>query len=389
LATICDQIVYLALPALALLSLGMSAQQASLLAAAQWLPVALLGGLAGRVVDASAQSCVLGLGALCSGAACALFMIVDSVPNAMRFHYLIAACLVCACGGLLFSVAAAAAAPALAVKVPAPNACGMQAATRSTARVVGLGLAGPLIQGLGVPHAMLIAALCALVRLLMVNFLPALRVGLGVGPVITDRPERTAAKDAVWRNLARHPSLGRVALAAVLLNLGGATNLGAFFVFAFERLNLAPGWVGAMLFAGGIAAVFAAHGSTILLRRVGALKVCSVSATVAALGVWIMPCAIAWPAPLLLIYELIFSASATLFLIALAVLRQRSVAEDRLGRVIGAFATLNAASIFGGLLLASLLIAKVGALGTIVVGCSICSTAAFPSLSLLWRADPA
>jgi predicted MFS family arabinose efflux permease len=363
-----DQVVNFAAPTLALVTFHMSAREASFISMGQWLPALILGGVAGRLADRFPRQRVIAIGALISAMAIAMMWLSSLVPSALQFPVIFGAVLLYAATGVSTGVTSGAFVPALARGVPVSDAISMQSGVRSSARIAGQAIAGPLTQFFSAAVAFGISACVAVLAAVMVLKLDVERQGVA-GAITRDN-----AAFSPWRTVLHDPVLRAMTLLSFVMNIGGAIIQGAFFAYAYNVLQLPPIAVGLMLFLGGISAVFTAHFSRRLLSTYSAGRLCMASGILSSTSVWLIPAA-SYAASLfvLIVYEIIFSAAATVFVISFAVLRQSVVPNHQLGQLISVSTTVSAASIVVGTSIAALLVGVIGVQASIVLGCVVAS----------------
>lgn len=139
-----------------------------------------------------------------------------------------------------------------------------------------------------------------------------------------------------------------------------------------------------MLFVGGVAAVLTGRIGGKTVRRFGPIAIAIGSGATATLSAWLIALAKWGPSLVtLIVYEVIFSASAVLFAVAFNVVRQRVVANDDLATVASTTSTLTALCMVAGGLIAAVVVPTAGVYDTIVAGCIVSSAAALNLLRLL------
>lgn len=376
LRTVDDQLVMFVAPTLALLALQMSASQASLIAMAEWLPALLLSGIAGRAADRFDRRRVLMAGGFLAIVGLAVMCLVPLATEVARFPLLFAAVFLYGSAGVLSSLTANAFVPALATRITVSEALSIQSGVRSTARISGQALAGPITQFLGSIPAIVLAACLSFAGTVAASFIQA--------PQASERStDAHVAGFSPWRTVAANPLLRAITSLAFTMNLGGAIIYGAFFAYVYRTLDLSPVAVGSMLFVGGGAAVVSAQLARRLTKRWPAKSLCTIAGVTAAMAAWMIPAAALGPPLLILVaYQIVFSSAATIFMIAFAVVRQAIVGNSNLGQVIAVSSTLAAAALVVGTSISAVLVAHLGVLKTIVVGCATSSTGVLALVSL-------
>lgn len=382
LTTIIDQLVLLAIPTLALSLAGLSAQQVSILTAAQWMPALILGGWFGHLVDTHGRRSIMALaGLLAAGGACAM-LLVGSIAPGYRNLYLLTTDFLYACGATLYQVSAAANVPRAVVHVSIADAVSRQASIRNVARVTGLAVAGPVVQFIGILPSFALAALLSLARTAIVATLPS-------------QPEEAASRQkaqtdsrSAWAITWRSAVLRRILIANSTMSAGSAMILGAFFAFAYQVLRLTPFQVGAMLFVGGAAAILTAWQIKRLQARLDAKWLCALSGLGAGSAVWLIPASAHLPTlPTLFCYEALFSSLATVFAVTFAIVRQSVVPHHLLGKLVAVSSTANAAALVLGSLAGAIVIGKLGLSAAVCLGCGLSSLGSL-SLIRMTRSDP-
>jgi MFS family permease len=154
------------------------------------------------------------------------------------------------------------------------------------------------------------------------------------------------------------PLVWRLTMAGTALNLGGA-GLGAVFIlYCYERLDLDVSAVGLLYGAYGTAALIGGLVASRLIAKFGYERVTALSGTVAAISLSLIPFArVGWPMAFLLLYEVLFGLSATVWSVAFTTLRQDVIPVRLLSAVNASLRAVLVASFPVGALLAGALAA--------------------------------
>jgi MFS family permease len=342
-STIGTQLTVIALPAIAVLVLGAGIGSATLLLVAEFLPAALLGPLAGVLIDrvrlrGLLVSLDLARMLILAGVAIAIASGFDSI----WLLYGLAALLGVAGAG--FDAGVETAIPTLVSAARLEWANSVRAGVLNTVRIVGPALGG-LAMAAGsawLPLALDSAAFAVSAVLVVRTRSPRLRlipdgpVTRGVGGGLID------LRDGL-RYVRENLVLRRCVLGTATLNFAGAGIGALFFVFAYDQLHLNSTQVGASFSAFSVGAILGATGAAWLSRRVTSGAACALCAAFAALSLFLIPVAtLGWPFAVLTVYQALFGAFATAWATILLSIRQRSTPPRMLGRV---SALLNAVTV--------------------------------------------
>ena len=375
--TLSDQFLFLLVPTLALLALGFTPSQASLLVAAEWAPRVMFGAIAGKASDGLPRRSVMLVSSLVSLVAVACILVLAALPGQLSFVLLLSACFAYSAGGIFFLVASAAQVPIAVTDRKPEEGIASNSAAQNVARVGGQAFAGPILQVIGPIGAAAVSV-----------FLSALRVVFAFRlPSIVARPKAsTSEAGSAWPVLWRHPVLRHITIAALTMNTGGAIVMGAFFSYAYRVLDLSPLWVGVMLFLGGVSAVISATCARKYIARADPVSLCAAAALVTQIAIWLIPvAAYSEPRVTLPVYEIFFSAGATLFAITFSVVQQRSVDNSALARLYGATATLASGAVVFGTLVSAGLMEWLGIFRAVVIGCAVATMGLLSVWKLMWN----
>ena len=259
------QITALALPLTAALVLDATAAQMGLLGALGTLPFLLIRLFAGVCVDRLRRRPIL----IASDLARALLL--ASIPLAaaldrLRIEHLYAVALFTGLLTVFFDVAYQSFLPSLVERRHLVEGNSKLEISSSTARVVGPGLGGVLVQVAGAPAAILADSLSFLLSALFVGAIRRTE----------PPPVAKAGRRSVWSEIGeglrvtlRHPLLCPIMASTALSNLGSGIVAAVFVLFVTRTLALEPSLIGLSYAAGSLGAVAGAALATRLTRRFG------------------------------------------------------------------------------------------------------------------------
>jgi MFS family permease len=244
-----SQVTHFALPFVAALSLGASAAQMGLLAAAEYAPSVALGLIAGVWIDRLRRRPILIAADL--GRAVLLATIpAAALAGLLRIEQLYAVALLVGTLGLFADVARGSLLPSLVGRESLPEANAKLAMSVSVARVTGPGLAGALAQLLTAPIAVAVDALSFLISAACLS-----RVHVLEAPP-------AAAGRRVWEEIGRgirwvrdSPVLRAQVGATALLNFFAGGITAVEILFFTRELGLAPAVLGTILATTGAASI--------------------------------------------------------------------------------------------------------------------------------------
>jgi len=337
-------ITRIALPLLAILTLGAGPIEVAVLRGMDLGATLLVGLVAGAWVDRLRRRPVLIWADL--GRAVLLGSIpVAFVLGVLTFWQLLAVAAAAAVLTAFFDAADNAFLPTLVDRERLVEANGALAASGSAAEFLGFGLSGVLVQVLTAPITILIDAVTYVVSAVL---LLSIRHEEAPPPKVEDR-EPVIAEIRHGLRLVRHdPVLRAFATASMLLaamwGIFGAT----FFLFALEDLDLGPALVGGIAAIGGISSLFGAVLATRSTRRWGVGPVAVAAMLLCSLGQLFIPLA---PAGLpivalvfLVLQQLIADSAVTVYDVTEVSVRQSLVLDREQGRVAATFSVLAVAA---------------------------------------------
>jgi MFS family permease len=377
-----SSITALALPSVAILTLGANAYQVGLLQAVQFLAFPLLGLPAGVWVDRLPRRAVMIVADV--GRALAL----GSVPLAWARHsltlgqlYLVA--LVVGVLTVFFDVAYQSYLPTLIDRVDLIEGNSKLEISRSASEVAGRGLGGVLIQWLGAPLSVLVDAL---------SFIASV-----IGLAAIRKPEEAASSSTTskgfWPELRtgvdvviKDPLLRNIALCTATTNLATAMVGAVFLIFAYRNLHLPPALVGGVLAFGnlGIAGAFFAAG---IAHRFGLGKTLLLAILMGGLGTLMTAvAAFGFPVIFLLLSQLLQSFAIPVYNVNQVSLRQAITQSSLQGRMNATMRTIVWGTLPVGSLIGGVAGSTIGILPTILIaGFVFLAAALWIRLSAVFR----
>ncbi|MET9038461.1 MFS transporter [Streptomyces mirabilis] len=278
------QVSMVALPLIAVISLGASALEVGVLAAVERVPFVVLSLPAGALIERMDHRRVL------VTAAALRTVLILTVPLAAAMglltigHLYLTAVLIGALS-VFADVAGMSVVPALLPADRLADGNGKLEVGRSGADVLGPGLAGFLVQVLTAPFALLADALAfAVSGLLMSRLRPLEKPGHAADeePASLVQQIREGLKFVV-----RTPLLLWNAVAAALMNLCAFVFLAIQYLYMVDTLGLGPAVVGLVLALGGVGGVLGSLVSGRLIERLGLGRAFILASAAVAAGVLI------------------------------------------------------------------------------------------------------
>jgi MFS family permease len=362
-----SQITLVALPLLAALTLQATPAHMATLQALQYAPPTLVSLFAGVLVDRVRRRPLMIVTDLIS----ALLLLVLPVSLAagwLGLELLYAVALLLGIVGVFYGLADAAFLPTLVPRTQLPAANGALATSSSTARVVGPGLAGVLIQWLSAPLAVLLDAASFLI-----SALSALLIRAPETP-----PTSPVRQSNVWAEIVeglatvvRNPYLRAFALAAAAFDLFWNALYAVYILYVTRTLGLPPAAVGLILSVGSVVALGAAPAAAGVARRFGLGRTLVASQVLLGSGSVLIAMALAAPPlalVLLVLAEAVQAAANTVSWVTRDSVRQ-AVTPDRLrGRVGAATMCLGFGAALLGTVLGGVLGERAGVPATVAIG---------------------
>jgi predicted MFS family arabinose efflux permease len=328
-----SQFTAVALPLLAVLTLGASPMAVGFLTAAAGLPHLIFGLFAGAWVDRLRRRPIM----IASNLGRAAFLVIVPVAawfGALRMELLIAVAFLAESLTVFFDIAYLAFVPTLVSRAQLVEANSKLQASASGAQVIGPALSGTLVRVLGAPFAILVDAASLLVSALFLLRIRTLEPAPEPSQGLSVFQEVTHGLGVLWSDRR----LRALALASGVMNLGGFLFLSVYVLYLTRTLGLGPGAVGFVFALGGVGALVGSVAAGPLRARWGIGA--TLMASLVLFGVFglTIPLAAVFPRfalPLILASEFLQWVMVLVFSINSVSLRQAITPDRLLGRVNG------------------------------------------------------
>jgi MFS family permease len=250
-ALVGGEITILALPLTAAVMLGATPFQMGLLVAAGEAPFLVWSLFLGVYADRVRRRPLL-VAADLGRAALLCTVPLAALLGLLRVELLYAAAFLAGTLGVLFEVAHYAYVPSLVPRTELTAANGKLQISHSTAGSLGPALAGLLIQAIAAPFAILLTAASFLASAALLGSIPQTE-----NPPSRDRPNLGLRREIAdgLRALVGHPLLRPIVAASALIGLFLYAIRAMYVLFATRELGLDAMQLGAILAAGGLAAI--------------------------------------------------------------------------------------------------------------------------------------
>ena len=330
------QVTALALPLVAVASLGASSWQMGLLRAAQTAPALLLGLLAGAWVDRLRRRPILIAGDL-GRAACVGLIPLAAVLDLLRLEVLYAVGFAAAALTVFFDVASMSFVPTLVRREELVDANSKLEGSFAVASIAGPGLTAALIQLVTAPFALVADALSYLVS--------ALAVALIRTPEPAPHPggARREGRRTIWaeigeglRLVAGHPLLRPMAIMAALTNAWLGIHGTLYILYLTRELGFGPAAVPILFSFIGPGFLLGSLVVGPIARRFGPGPTLLGTTLVTAATVWVFPLASGSPAvvaPLFAAAQFVSALSGMVNQVTYGSLRQAITPHHLLGRM--------------------------------------------------------
>jgi predicted MFS family arabinose efflux permease len=357
-------ITRIALPLLAILTLGAGAIEVAILRSIDVAVLLVVGLVAGAWVDRLRRRPVL------IGADLGRAVLLGSIPLAyvlgsLSFLHLVVAAGLAAILTAFFDAADNAYLPTIVERERLVEANGALAASGSAAEFAGFGLGGFLVQVLSGPITILIDAITYVVSALLL-----LSIHRPEAPP-PPAEDREPVLDEIRHGLhlvRQDPVLRAFAVAQMLLSALWGVFGAVFFVLALDDLGVSPAAVGVIAGVGGASSFIGALVANRSTRRWGIGPVAVAAMLLAALGNLLVPLA---PAGLpflamacLVGQQLIADSAITVYDVTQVSIRQSLVTDRELGRVTSTFDVASGAAQLAATIAAGLLAEAIGVRAT-------------------------
>ena len=367
----------LALPALALITLGATAVEASWVRAALLAPFLLLTLWLGVVVDRSSRRPLMIVADLVRGALL-IALCTFAVLGWLTIPILVVVAATLGSMTVLFQLANFSFLPDIVSEHQLIDANAKITATDSAISVAGSGVGGVLVQLLTAPLALAVNAIGYLGSAVLIG---RVRVTEPRSSIHERHSAFAEAKEGLWV-LARHRILRALVAEASAWNFGNEIFILALTVYILKEIPAGPLILGLIVTCGGVGAFLGSMLSATLTARFGygkalvaSLILGNTAPIIGALGAWLHPSGLLVP----------LSAAFLLSGIGIGVansqstsIRQIAVAPELRGRVNGGYRLLSWGALSVGALLGGVLITTVGIWPAALAGSAVMALATLP-----------
>jgi MFS family permease len=367
-----------ALPFTAILVLGATPLQMSLLVAAELVPGIFLGLAAGVWVDRMRRRPIM-IAADLGRAALLGSVPVSAILGTLRIEQLYVVALLTGALTVFFDVAYRSYLPSLVTREQLIEANSRLTATSSAAEVGAFGLGGWLVELLTAPVAVLIDALSFLISALCMGLIRTREV---VTPPEVQQSMRREIVEGL-RTVLADPLLRAMAACSLTLEVTSGIFAALILLYTNRELGFQPGVLGLIFAVGGVSSLLGALLAGPVIRRFGigpAMLLGLILFGVARLFVPLAQDATLVAAALLVTQQLVGDGVITIYLISQVSLRQAITPDRLLGRVNASIQFADLGAMVVGTFLGGLLGEAIGLRPTLVV--AACGT----FLAALWLA---
>ncbi|MEU6790185.1 MFS transporter [Nonomuraea wenchangensis] len=367
----------LALPSLALITLGASAAQASWVRAAMLAPFLLVTLWFGVIVDRRARRPLM-IGADLVRGVVLVVVCLLALSGRLTIPLLIVATAVLGTMTVLYQLADFAFLPRIVPERHLVDANARITATQSALQLAGAGVGGVLVQALTAPIAVVVNAAGYLLSGL---FISRVRVAEPRPAAPSGRSALAEAKTGV-RLLLRHPILRALAAEATLWNFGNEIFMLALAVHVLADTAAGPMVLGLIVTCGGVGAFAGSVASARLTARYGygrsLLASLVLGNTAPLLGIFGTALAPAGTIPFLGAAFLVSGVGIGIANSQATSIRQIAVAEDVRGRVNAGYRLASWGALSIGALIGGVLATVLGPIGAATAGTALMALATLP-----------
>ncbi|WP_394426065.1 MFS transporter [Streptomyces sp. SGAir0957] len=362
------QVTLVALPLTAVLTLDASGPQMGLITATGWLPIVLLGLLAGAWSDRHDQRRTM--------LVCHVFraLLIGAIPllsalGLLSVPLLLLLAFTIGCFGVFFDVAYQTLVPHTVAADDLARANGRLEMSRSFAQLVGPSAAGFLVVQFSPAGALTLDAASYAVSAACVLAITARRTPPPPPEAVPSAPARHRLRDDLaegFRFIARHRPVQLVIVAGAASNLFTAGLMALQVLYATRDLGLSPRTIGVCLAAEGAAALIGSACVTRVIARGGEPRTVLIGLALLTGGGFVLAATTRdWSWAGFAAAQFAFGLSSPLINVALVTLRQRLTPAPVLGRVNAAARVGIMSSLPLGSLLAGVVAGAVGNQGAL------------------------
>lgn len=375
-AALGSEIGELAMPVLALVWLGASAQELSWVRTATFLPYLLLTLWLGVVVDRCRRRPLL-IGAEAVSGAILLAVAALALAGWLSVPVLVVATFALGSASVLHMLADFSFLPQVVTRTQLPDANARITATQSAIGIGGSGIGGALVQALTAPFAVAVNGLGRVLAVVLLR-----RVDTVEEPPRESRGGTTADAKEGLVTLARHRSVRALAAEATVWNAGNELFMLALTVSVVASRDDGPLALGVVLMTGGAGAFAGATQSARLTTRFGygrSLVTALVLGNTAPLvGLLLAPDTSTRSLAVLTAAFFVSGLGIGVANSQAVTVRQLSVAEHLRGRVNAAYRLISWGALSVGALAAGLAVAAAGTRATALTGAALMALATVP-----------
>lgn len=376
------QLSLIAVPTYAVIYLNASATQLGAVNIMQYGPPLLLGVFAGKLADRLDRKRTMVIADLFAATVSLYLAYLMWTENAsmIALYVLIFAI---AISGTFYAIGSAALVPQLLLESARGRGNAHLAAGRAISDGIAHVVAARLITVAAGALVVLLDALTYLVRALLVRSIVSTQDEKQHSAVDQLTTPIDSSVKSTWVIMLQNPVLLQLIGAQGTLNIGGAFILAFFYIYAYNVLELEPFHIGLMLAVGKLSGFLSALILPVFLTNDNLKLLSLLALTASSIVIWLIVAAQwAYAFPILLLYECLFSFSATIFTITATTLRQNLTPMDQQGRVASFMVMFGYACLIFGSFLAAATASFISIETGVVVGCILSSATVF------WFAAP-
>lgn len=337
-----SQMTLVGIPAMAVLMLNATVLGASSLILAEYLPAAIVGVVAGPLIDRrSLRGLMIWLDLVRFGALVTVAAVWWLGSASLWMLFVLAGVLGAA--SAVFDSAAETGLPALVPSERIASANAFRGTMLNLARVTGPACGGAIVAFADPALVLVIDAMTYVLSAGLILLIRAVRFSRPPPsappqslPGETRRTSSTYLAEVRqgYTHLRSDVVLRRGAIGMAVLNLAGGGIGGLFYVYALRVLHLTPQQVGLSVSLLSLGAILGAAASGRVSRTLSPGNACAVLSTLACLALALIPAArFVAPGVLLDVYQLLFGVASAGWSIIVMTLRQKRTRPEVLGRV--------------------------------------------------------
>ena len=362
-----DAISDVALPLVAIITLGAGAREMGILRTLDNAPILLFGLFVGVWIDRVRRQPLMVVTQLGRGILLATIPIA-TVAGVLRIELLYFISFLGGTLSAIFTLATTTFLPSLVPQEALVEGNSKLSVSRSTAKILGPGLAGILVERITAPFTVALDALSFLISGVCLVFVRSAESA-------QIRNQRT---QGIWheiseglRTIVLHPILSAMTIGTTIGSFGGAIHGTVFILYLTRELMINPTWFGIILASAGGASLLGATIANPSAQRYGPGPILIGSTLLMSIGMGIVPLAAEvgmFTIPILIVAQVFQSMGLTVYSITQISLRQAITPSKLLGRVNASRRVLVFGVIPFGAMISAALGETVGLQFTLVVG---------------------